>query len=42
MTVSTERPRSCFGVARAALSVFVVGMVLVYLFGGFDASVVAQ
>ncbi|WP_273546340.1 MULTISPECIES: hypothetical protein [unclassified Xanthobacter] len=30
--------RSCWGVARTALTVFVVGVVVVYLFGGFQTA----
>lgn len=30
--------RSCWGVARTALTVFIVGVFVVYLFGGFQAA----
>ncbi len=30
--------RSCWGVARTALTVFLLGVAVVYLFGGFDPS----
>lgn len=31
--------RSCWGVARTALTIFLVAVAVVYLFGGFDAAV---
>ncbi len=38
MAVQTER--SCWGIARVSLSVFLGAIVLVYLFGGFEAAAV--
>ncbi|QRG05104.1 hypothetical protein EZH22_18470 [Xanthobacter dioxanivorans] len=32
--------RSCWGVARTALAVFLVAVTVVYLFGGFDPAMV--
>lgn len=37
MAVQTER--SCWGIARVSIGVFLVAIVLVYLFGGFEPSV---
>ncbi|GLI22372.1 MULTISPECIES: hypothetical protein [Xanthobacter] len=30
--------RSCWGVARTALAVFLVAVAVIYLYGGFEAS----
>lgn len=38
MAVSTER--SCWGIARVSLALFLVAIVVVYLFGGFEAPAV--
>lgn len=40
MAVTTER--SCWGIARLTLSVFLLAIVLAYLFGGFEPAVMAS
>ncbi len=36
--MNVVQARSCWGVARTALTVFLLGVAVVYLFGGFDPS----
>jgi len=35
-----SRRRSCWGVARTALAVFLVAIALAYVFGGFEPSAI--
>ncbi|MFG1344726.1 hypothetical protein V5F59_07525 [Xanthobacter autotrophicus DSM 431] len=40
LTQGSFERHSCWGVARKALAFFLVAVALIYLFGGFDPSVV--
>jgi len=40
MASKTEQSCSCWGIARISFSLFIGAIMLVYLFGGFEAAAV--